>query len=189
MVMVMWGTAADVGGFFKNPETDLLVRWYQVGAFQPFFRAHAELRMCTLVQPYPCTSVLCCNPPRCFVAVPQLCFMSMLSCVHDYTTTTSTETARREPWLFGEHVLKLIRQAIVNRYKFLPYIYTTFFEASTQGVPVMRSVCIFSLNVRGKRGDPPSLRLPFRGSVFTQQHSTPTYSVSTHEFVEPENVE
>uniref|UniRef100_A0A3B1KI47 Neutral alpha-glucosidase AB n=1 Tax=Astyanax mexicanus TaxID=7994 RepID=A0A3B1KI47_ASTMX len=34
---------ADVGGFFKHPSTELLVRWYQAGAYQPFFRAHAHL--------------------------------------------------------------------------------------------------------------------------------------------------
>ena len=34
---------ADVGGFFGNPSTELLVRWYQVAAYQPFFRAHAHL--------------------------------------------------------------------------------------------------------------------------------------------------
>eukprot|EP00731_Ephydatia_muelleri_P027270 Em0019g143a len=34
---------ADIGGFFKNPDADLLVRWYQVGAFYPFMRAHAHL--------------------------------------------------------------------------------------------------------------------------------------------------
>nr|XP_005988915.2 PREDICTED: neutral alpha-glucosidase AB isoform X1 [Latimeria chalumnae] len=34
---------ADVGGFFKNTEPELLVRWYQIGAYQPFFRAHAHL--------------------------------------------------------------------------------------------------------------------------------------------------
>lgn len=34
---------ADVGGFFNNPESDeLLVRWHQAGAFQPFFRSHAH---------------------------------------------------------------------------------------------------------------------------------------------------
>uniref|UniRef100_A0A8C8EMY8 Glycoside hydrolase family 31 N-terminal domain-containing protein n=1 Tax=Oncorhynchus tshawytscha TaxID=74940 RepID=A0A8C8EMY8_ONCTS len=34
---------ADVGGFFKTPSAELLVRWYQAGAYQPFFRAHAHL--------------------------------------------------------------------------------------------------------------------------------------------------
>ncbi|KAM4622086.1 neutral alpha-glucosidase AB isoform 2-T2 [Polymixia lowei] len=34
---------ADVGGFFKTPSSELLVRWYQTGAYQPFFRAHAHL--------------------------------------------------------------------------------------------------------------------------------------------------
>ncbi|XP_055368276.1 neutral alpha-glucosidase AB isoform X3 [Betta splendens] len=34
---------ADVGGFFKSPGAELLVRWYQTGAYQPFFRAHAHM--------------------------------------------------------------------------------------------------------------------------------------------------
>jgi hypothetical protein len=34
---------ADVGGFFGNPEPEMLVRWYQVGIFSPFFRAHAHI--------------------------------------------------------------------------------------------------------------------------------------------------
>ncbi|KAG8560581.1 hypothetical protein GDO81_015038 [Engystomops pustulosus] len=32
---------ADVGGFVGDPDAELLVRWYQAGSFQPFFRAHA----------------------------------------------------------------------------------------------------------------------------------------------------
>ncbi len=34
---------ADVGGFFGNPDGELLSRWMQVGAMQPFFRGHAHL--------------------------------------------------------------------------------------------------------------------------------------------------
>ncbi|XP_041602470.1 neutral alpha-glucosidase C isoform X4 [Vulpes lagopus] len=35
---------ADVGGFIGNPEAELLVRWYQAGAYQPFFRGHATMK-------------------------------------------------------------------------------------------------------------------------------------------------
>ncbi|KAJ5197511.1 hypothetical protein N7449_007990 [Penicillium cf. viridicatum] len=34
---------ADVGGFFHNPDKDLLTRWYQTGIWYPFFRAHAHI--------------------------------------------------------------------------------------------------------------------------------------------------
>ncbi|KAN0062719.1 glucosidase II [Thecaphora frezii] len=34
---------ADIGGFFGNPSPDMLVRWYQAGIFEPFFRAHAHI--------------------------------------------------------------------------------------------------------------------------------------------------
>lgn len=34
--------AADVGGFINDPEPELLVRWYQAAALQPFFRGHSS---------------------------------------------------------------------------------------------------------------------------------------------------
>ncbi|KAM8985785.1 neutral alpha-glucosidase AB isoform 1-T1 [Ara ararauna] len=82
---------ADVGGFFKNPDAELLVRWYQAGAFQPFFRAHAHM-----------------------------------------------DTARREPWLFGEDNVALIRGAVRLRYALLPFWYTAFYHSHRHGVPIMR---------------------------------------------------
>merc|ERR1711907_584041 len=33
---------ADVGGFFKDPSPELMTRWFQAGAFTPFFRGHAH---------------------------------------------------------------------------------------------------------------------------------------------------
>ncbi|KYB24988.1 neutral alpha-glucosidase C [Tribolium castaneum] len=32
---------SDVGGFFNNPSNELYERWYQLGAWLPFFRAHS----------------------------------------------------------------------------------------------------------------------------------------------------
>ncbi|POI33828.1 hypothetical protein CIB84_002420 [Bambusicola thoracicus] len=34
----------DVGGFIGDPEPELLVRWYQAGAYQPFFRGHSNMK-------------------------------------------------------------------------------------------------------------------------------------------------
>lgn len=34
---------ADIGGFFGNPSPEMLVRWYQAGIFEPFFRSHAHI--------------------------------------------------------------------------------------------------------------------------------------------------
>jgi len=33
----------DVGGFLGDPETELAVRWYQLGTYMPYFRAHSEI--------------------------------------------------------------------------------------------------------------------------------------------------
>lgn len=82
---------ADVGGFFGDPSAELLTRWYQLGAFQPFFRAHAHI-----------------------------------------------VTKRREPWLLPQPYRKIVREAIIQRYQLLPYIYTLFYESACGGKPINR---------------------------------------------------
>lgn len=47
-----------------------------------------------------------------------------------------------EPWTFGERVLEISRNYIKLRYKLLPYIYSSFYEASINGLPVCRSLVI-----------------------------------------------
>ncbi|KFD54232.1 hypothetical protein M513_05009, partial [Trichuris suis] len=34
---------ADIGGFFRNPDEEMIVRWHQIGAFHSFYRLHSEL--------------------------------------------------------------------------------------------------------------------------------------------------
>ncbi len=36
-------TGADVGGFFGDTPAELMARWMQAGAYQPFFRGHAHI--------------------------------------------------------------------------------------------------------------------------------------------------
>lgn len=84
---------ADVGGFFGDTDAELMTRWMQAGAYQPFFRGHAH---------------------------------------HD--------AKRREPWMFGEETMVRLRKAAMARYALLPFWYTIFHEASTTGMPVMRTM-------------------------------------------------
>ena len=44
----------------------------------------------------------------------------------------------QEPWAFDGQVLDACRTAIERRYMLMPYVYTTFREASIDGMPVMR---------------------------------------------------
>jgi alpha-glucosidase len=51
-------------------------------------------------------------------------------------------TKSSEPWTYGEEVLEISRNYINLRYRLLPYIYSTFREASLTGMPVMRTLAI-----------------------------------------------
>jgi alpha-glucosidase len=45
-----------------------------------------------------------------------------------------------EPWAYGEEVLEITRNYINLRYKLLPYLYSSFYEATQSGKPIMRSL-------------------------------------------------
>ncbi|XP_015603638.1 neutral alpha-glucosidase AB [Cephus cinctus] len=82
---------ADVGGFFKNVDSELFLRWYQAAAWLPFFRTHSHI-----------------------------------------------ETKRREPWVFNEETIRIIRESLRTRYSYLPFWYTLFREHEVNGNPVIR---------------------------------------------------
>jgi len=59
-----------------------------------------------------------------------------------YRNHTAINTRSAEPWAYGEEVLEICRNYISLRYKLLPYLYSTFYEATQNGVPVMRTMAI-----------------------------------------------
>ena len=50
------------------------------------------------------------------------------------------DTKRREPWVFGDPFTGILRQAALVRYSLLPYWYTVFYQAYSEGIPVMRTM-------------------------------------------------
>ncbi|PRY09998.1 alpha-glucosidase [Pontibacter ummariensis] len=55
---------------------------------------------------------------------------------------TGVNTKSSEPWAYGEEVTEIARNFISLRYKLLPYIYSTFYEATQTGHPIMRTLAI-----------------------------------------------
>lgn len=55
---------------------------------------------------------------------------------------TGVNTKSSEPWTYGEEVTEIARNFINLRYKLLPYLYSTFYEATQSGLPVMRTLAI-----------------------------------------------
>jgi len=94
-------SGADVGGFlgkgggYGDPDAELFTRWFEAGAYTPFFRGHAH---------------------------------------HD--------SARREPWTFGDETTQTLREVAKERYQLLAYWYTVFRHAEQTGTPTMRPLWV-----------------------------------------------
>jgi len=52
------------------------------------------------------------------------------------------EYGGQEPWCFGPLVEEIVREAIENRYRLLPYFYTQFRRYATEGTPIIRSLAL-----------------------------------------------
>ena len=52
------------------------------------------------------------------------------------------DSRRKEPWSFGENTEYLSREWINQRYRLIPYLYSTFYESTQTGIPVARTLAI-----------------------------------------------
>jgi alpha-glucosidase len=59
-----------------------------------------------------------------------------------YRIHSAINTKEADPWSFGEEVEAICKNYIRLRYRLLPYLYSTFAEASATGMPVNRSLAI-----------------------------------------------
>lgn len=103
----------DIGGFVNQPSPELLIRWLQLGIFHPVFRVHSMGN----------------NIDGAAEA--------------DADAVKASEASLRldqEPWVFGEPYTSQARRAIEFRYKILPYLYTSVYEHTQTGLPVLRSL-------------------------------------------------
>lgn len=60
-----------------------------------------------------------------------------------FRTHAAIYTKEQDPWSFGEDVEEICKNYIELRYKLLPYLYSTFYEATQTGLPVARSLALY----------------------------------------------
>jgi len=91
-----------------------------------------------------------------------------------FRSHTNVNTNSAEPWTFGEAVTEIARNFVGLRYRLLPYLYSCFYEATRNGMPVLRSLAInysFDDRVYDVRYQnqflfgPSILVLPYRGDA------------------------
>ncbi|MCC5919590.1 MAG: glycoside hydrolase family 31 protein [Cyclobacteriaceae bacterium] len=57
-----------------------------------------------------------------------------------FRTHSSGDHGDKEPWVFGDDYLKIIRRFIEFRYELMPYLYSTFRQHVVDGSPILRSL-------------------------------------------------
>lgn len=101
-------------------------------------------------------------------------WMQIGSFIPYFRNHTAVNTKSAEPWTFGEEVLEISRNYVNLRYKLMPYLYSSFYEATQTGLPVMRSLAIdnaFDANIYDSRFEneyqfgPAFLVAPFDGEA------------------------
>ncbi len=65
-------------------------------------------------------------------------WLQMASFLPFFRTHSSLGTSRREPWVYGEPYTSIARQVLRNRYRLLPYLYTSVWQSCQTGVPMAR---------------------------------------------------
>ena len=55
-----------------------------------------------------------------------------------FRTHSSGDHGHQEPWSFGKEALNIVRKYLQLRYKLLPYLYTTFYQYTTEATPMTR---------------------------------------------------
>ena len=56
---------------------------------------------------------------------------------------SSGDHGDQEPWVFGKTVTDIVRKFIEIRYTLLPYLYTTFWRYTDEGIPILKSLVLF----------------------------------------------
>lgn len=69
-------------------------------------------------------------------------WMSISAFTPFFRAHVAIDNKSQEPWSFGERVEQICRNYISLRYRLLPDLYSSFYEASLTGMPVMRSMAV-----------------------------------------------
>ena len=69
-------------------------------------------------------------------------WLSMGAFTPFFRNHSSHNTRDHEPWAYGEYIEGMSRKYLNARYQLLPYIYSSFFESSSTGIPIARSLAL-----------------------------------------------